>query len=147
MIATVENPRTLFEQMPAVKGRLRDNVVLSNITWFRVGGPADIMFKPDDAEDLSSFLMNVSDDIPVFTLGVGSNLLVRDGGYRGVIIRLGRQFAKMALISGDRLRVGAGALDGNVARFAAEAELTGAEFLSGCSRTRVRKAKARGAPH
>jgi UDP-N-acetylmuramate dehydrogenase len=116
--------------LPLVRGRVRENVDLSKITWFQVGGPADAVFKPEDDEDLSAFLKNLPADIPVFVLGVGSNILVRDGGFRGVVIRLGRHFAKMS-VDGTKIKVGAGALDGNVARFAADAGLEGAEFLSG----------------
>lgn len=120
----------LMERMPAVRGRLRANSDLSKITWFQVGGPADVLFKPEDEADLAEFLKNLPRDIPVHVIGVGSNLLVRDGGVRGVVIRLGRHFAKMNN-EGDRLIVGAGAFDGHVARFAADAGLEGAEFLSG----------------
>lgn len=116
--------------LPLVRGRVRENVDLAKITWFQVGGPADVVFKPEDDEDLSVFLKNLPADIPVFVLGVGSNILVRDGGFRGVVIRLGRHFAKMS-VDGTKIKVGAGALDGNVARFAADAGLEGAEFLSG----------------
>ncbi|MCR9215350.1 MAG: UDP-N-acetylmuramate dehydrogenase [Proteobacteria bacterium] len=120
----------LMDSLPKVRGRLRENVRLDKVTWFQVGGPADVVFKPEDEEDLASFLREADPDLPIVTLGVGSNLLVRDGGVRGVVIRLGRHFAKMS-VEGDKLIVGAGALDGNAARFAADAGLEGAEFLSG----------------
>ena len=122
---------SIIDQLPEVRGRVRENTPLSKVTWFQVGGPADVMFKPDDQEDLATFLKGVPADIPILALGVGSNLLVRDGGFRGIVIRLGRAFTKMELMTENRLRVGAGALDGNVARFAAENNLTGVEFLSG----------------
>ncbi|WP_169568444.1 UDP-N-acetylmuramate dehydrogenase [Sneathiella limimaris] len=122
---------TLIERLPKVKGRLREQAAMDKVTWFQVGGPADVLYKPDDAEDLAHFLKNTPVDIPLFTLGVGSNLLVRDSGFRGVVIRLGRKFVEMSVETGNRLRVGAGALDLNVARFAAENGLAGAEFLSG----------------
>ncbi len=128
---TAEKIPVLIDQMPSVEGRLRADADLSKVTWFQVGGTADVLFKPSDEVDLSQFLEKLPDEVPVFTLGVGSNLLVRDGGFRGVIIRLGRDFTKMEVLEGNQLRVGAGALDGNVARFAAEAGLSGAEFLSG----------------
>lgn len=131
MSAAKQKEINLLGQMPAVKGRLRENVALDKVTWFRVGGPADVMFKPENELDLSEFLKKIGNDIPVFTLGVGSNLLVRDGGFRGVVIRLGREFAQIEQVGVDQLRVGAGALDGNAARFAAEKNLAGAEFLSG----------------
>ncbi|MBO0333035.1 UDP-N-acetylmuramate dehydrogenase [Sneathiella sp. CAU 1612] len=120
----------LLDLMPPARGRLRENADLSKVTWFQVGGPADILFKPEDDADLAEFLKNLPGDIPVHVIGVGSNLLVRDAGVRGVVIRLGRHFAKMNN-EGDKLTVGAGALDGHVARFAADAGLEGAEFLSG----------------
>lgn len=128
---TAETLPTLMDRMPAAKGRLRADASLSKVTWFQVGGLADVLFKPDDEQDLASFLKNLETDIPVFYLGVGSNLLVRDSGFRGVVIRLGRAFTGMEVIDDHCLRIGAGALDINVARFAAEAGLTGAEFLSG----------------
>nr|WP_202526375.1 UDP-N-acetylmuramate dehydrogenase [Sneathiella litorea] len=120
----------LIDRMPSVRGRLRENVDLSKVTWFQVGGPVDVLFKPEDEADLEEFLKNLPRDISVYVIGVGSNLLVRDAGMRGVVIRLGRHFAKMNH-DGDKLIVGAGALDGHVARFAADAGLEGAEFLSG----------------
>lgn len=128
---TAEKIAVLIDHMPTVKGRLRADADLSKVTWFQVGGTADVLFKPSDEADLSQFLEKLPDDIAVFTLGVGSNLLVRDGGFRGVIIRLGRDFTKLEILEDNQIRVGAGALDGNVARFAAEAGLSGAEFLSG----------------
>ncbi|WP_025898446.1 UDP-N-acetylmuramate dehydrogenase [Sneathiella glossodoripedis] len=122
---------SICERLPEVRGRIRENARLDKVTWFQVGGPADVLFKPDDEDDLSQFLRETPADIPVFTLGVGSNLLVRDGGYRGVVIRLGRNFTNVELLENHRVRAGAGALDLFVARFAAENCLTGAEFLSG----------------
>ncbi|MBO6827699.1 MAG: UDP-N-acetylmuramate dehydrogenase [Sneathiella sp.] len=121
----------IIDRLPRVRGRVRENTALSKVTWFQVGGPADVMFKPDDQDDLATFLKGTPTDIPVLALGVGSNLLVRDGGFRGVVIRLGRAFTKMEVLDGNCIRVGAGALDGNVAKFAAENNLTGVEFLSG----------------
>lgn len=100
------------------------------MTWFRVGGPAEVLFRPADEEDLAGFLGALSAEVPVTVLGVGSNLLVRDGGIPGVVIRLGRGFAEIAAADGE-VSAGAGALDLNVALTAAEAGLTGIEFLSG----------------
>ncbi len=117
--------------LPEVKGQLQKGAALDKITWFKVGGPADILFKPADEADLILFLKDIPEEIPVFTLGIGSNLLVRDSGFRGAVIRLGKPFAGMELLDGDRLKVGGGALDLYTARFAAEQGLTGAEFLSG----------------
>lgn len=122
---------TLINRLPTVKGRLRENVALDKVTWFQVGGTADVMFKPDDEADLSHFLANTAEDIPLFVLGVGSNLLVRDSGFRGVVLRLGRKFVAMDVFEDHKIRVGAGSLDLNVAQFAAANGLSGAEFLSG----------------
>ncbi len=121
----------LIDRLPNVKGRLRANVALDKVTWFQVGGPADVMFKPEDEADLADFLKNTDADIDLFVLGVGSNLLVRDSGFRGVVLRLGRNFVKMECIENNQLRVGAGALDVYVSHFAADNDLTGVEFLSG----------------
>jgi len=105
-----------------VKGRLTPHYDLSSLTWLRVGGPADWLYLPADAEDLSGFLRNLPEDVPIFPMGVGSNLIVRDGGLRAVVIRLGRAFAGID-IDGARVTAGAGALDAQVARKAAEAGL------------------------
>lgn len=131
MIDQVIGPQPILARLPEVRGRLRENTRLDKVTWFQVGGPADVMFKPNDEDDLAHFLQNTPSDIPVFVLGVGSNLLVRDGGFRGVVIRLGRKFVTMDLLDNHKLRVGAGALDVYVSHFAADKSLTGAEFLSG----------------
>lgn len=120
----------LIDRLPPVRGRLTENAPLDRITWFRVGGPAEVMFRPADPGDLAAFLEKKPEDVPVCVIGVGSNLLVRDGGVRGVVIRLGREFASIA-VEGHRLRAGAAALDLNVALVAAEAGLQGLEFLSG----------------
>jgi len=131
MTATPLPEPALIERLPTVKGRLRSDVALDKVTWFQVGGPADVMYKPEDEADLAFFLKNTSTDISLFVLGVGSNLLVRDSGFRGVVLRLGRNFVKMKCLEGNRLRIGAGALDVYVSHFAADNDLTGAEFLSG----------------
>ncbi|HIJ39291.1 MAG TPA: UDP-N-acetylmuramate dehydrogenase [Rhodospirillaceae bacterium] len=120
----------LLERLPAVRGRLTANAALSRVTWFGVGGPAEVLFKPADIDDLAQFLANKPADVPVTVIGVGSNLLVRDGGVPGVVIRLGREFATLQ-IEGERITAGAGALDGSVAKAAAAAGLGGLEFLSG----------------
>ncbi|MCV6592488.1 MAG: UDP-N-acetylmuramate dehydrogenase [Silicimonas sp.] len=103
-----------------IRGRLTPGFDLSRLTWLRAGGPADYLFMPEDAEDLSGFLAALPEDVPVFPIGVGSNLIVRDGGIRGVVIRLGRAFAGIE-IDGDLVRAGAAALDAQVAKKAAEA--------------------------
>ncbi|GLP84463.1 UDP-N-acetylmuramate dehydrogenase [Tritonibacter mobilis] len=106
--------------LPAVRGRLTPNRDLSDLTWLRVGGPADYLFQPADLEDLQSFLRDLPADVDVFPMGVGSNLIVRDGGLRAVVIRLGRGFNTIE-IEGDTVTAGAAALDAHVARKSAEA--------------------------
>ena len=106
--------------LPSVRGQLTPDRPLSDLTWLRVGGPAEWLFQPADVEDLQAFLAELPADVPVFPMGVGSNLIVRDGGIRGVVIRLGRRFNGIA-IEGNRVIAGAAALDAHVARKAAEA--------------------------
>jgi len=129
-MAARENTPRLIERLPRVRGRLSENAALADITWFRVGGPAEVMFRPEDADDLAAFLAAKPADVPVTVIGVGSNLLVRDGGVPGVVIRLGRGFASIG-VAGDEVRAGAAALDLNVAMVARDAGLAGLEFLSG----------------
>jgi UDP-N-acetylmuramate dehydrogenase len=107
-------------QMPQTRGRLTPDRPLSDLTWLRVGGPADWLFQPADRADLQAFLAALPTEVPVFPMGVGSNLIVRDGGLRAVVIRLGRGFNGIA-VEGRRVTVGAAALDAHVARRAAEA--------------------------
>jgi UDP-N-acetylmuramate dehydrogenase len=106
--------------LPAPRGRLTADRPLADLTWLRVGGPADWLFQPADAEDLAAFLGALDPAVPVFPMGVGSNLIVRDGGIRGVVIRLGRGFNAVT-VEGARVTSGAAALDAAVARAAAEA--------------------------
>jgi len=120
----------LIERLPAVRGRYREQAGLSEVTWFRVGGPAEVMFRPADRADLADFLAAKPADVPVTVIGVGSNLLVRDGGLPGVVLRLGRDFAAIET-DATELLCGAAALDGNVARAAQRAGIAGLEFLSG----------------
>ena len=120
----------LIDRLPPVRGRLSENVPLSGITWFRVGGPAEIMFRPADRQDLAAFMAARPVGMAVTVIGVGSNLLVRDGGIPGVVVRLGRAFTGVE-IRGNEVTAGATALDLNVAIAAREASLTGLEFLSG----------------
>ena len=110
MMASQKTLPNLTERLPPVHGRIRANVALASQTWFRVGGPAEVLFRPADIEDLAAFLAACPMDIPVTTLGVASNLLVRDGGLAGVVIRLGGEFARVR-IDGARVIAGAGALD------------------------------------
>ncbi len=130
MMAAAMRPRGLIERLPPVRGRLTENAPLAGITWFRVGGPAEVMFRPADRDDLIAFLTDKPADVAVTVIGVGSNLLVRDGGVPGVVIRLGRGFADVA-IDGTTVRVGAATLDLNVALSARDAGVAGLEFLSG----------------
>jgi len=105
-----------------VRGKLTANYDLSGLTWLRVGGPAEWLFLPADVDDLASFLKALPGDVPLFAMGVGSNLIVRDGGLDGVVIRLGRAFAGIS-IEGNRVTAGAAALDAHVARKAAQGGL------------------------
>jgi len=109
-------------ELPEVRGRLTPDRDLSGLTWLRVGGPADWLFQPADVADLQAFLLAVDGSMPVFPIGVGSNLIVRDGGIRGVVIRMGRGFNAIS-VEGGRVRAGVAALDAHVARKAADAGL------------------------
>lgn len=120
----------LLARLPSVRGKLIPNEPLANQTWFRVGGVAEVMFRPADENDLAFFLANCPSDIPVTVVGVASNLLVRDGGVPGVVIRLGPNFAQIR-VEGGTLAVGAAALDLNVARTAQASSIAGLEFLCG----------------
>lgn len=120
----------LLSQLPEVRGRISAGSPLSKVTWFRVGGPADAMFKPADMSDLQNFLSATPKDIAVTPIGVGSNLLVRDGGVDGVVLRLGGAFAEVT-VDGTEVEAGAAALDANVAKTAANHGLAGLEFYSG----------------
>jgi UDP-N-acetylmuramate dehydrogenase len=126
------NPSTaaLIAQLPPVRGRLIANAEIGKQTWFGVGGPAEMLFRPADAADLATFLAALPSEIPVSVIGVGSNLLVRDGGIPGVTIRLGRGCGAIAVWR-DEVRAGAAALDRVTAFAAAEAGIAGLEFLSG----------------
>ncbi|MEP3675633.1 UDP-N-acetylmuramate dehydrogenase [Sulfitobacter sp.] len=108
--------------LPVPRGKLTAQRDLSDLTWLRVGGPADYLFQPADLEDLQSFLRDLPADVNVFAMGVGSNLIVRDGGLRAVVIRLGRGFNGIE-VAGDSVIAGAAALDAHVARKAADAGL------------------------
>jgi len=130
MSAAAVQTQTLLDRLPPVRGRMSEHASLAKVTWFGVGGPAEVLFKPADVEDLAAFLKSKPKDVPVTVIGVGSNILVRDGGVPGVVIRLGRAFANITVNNTDVL-CGAGALDGNVARTAQQAGVTGLEFLSG----------------
>ncbi|MGF1658985.1 MAG: UDP-N-acetylmuramate dehydrogenase [Rubrimonas sp.] len=121
----------LLRRAPAARGALTPMRPLADLTWLRVGGPAEVLFQPADAEDLSAFLAALPEDVPVAPLGVGSNLIVRDGGLPGVSIRLGRGFAGIEAVGPTAMRCGAAALDARVALAAAERGIAGFEFLRG----------------
>lgn len=121
---------TLLDQLPPVRGRLTANAGLAGFSWFRVGGPAEVLFEPADTDDLALFMANLPAGVPVTVIGVASNLLVRDGGVAGVVIRLGKAFSDIS-VDGDTVTAGAGAMDVNVARAARDAGLAGLEFLIG----------------
>ncbi len=110
----------MTQKLPTPRGRLTADRSLNDLTWLRVGGPADWFFQPADVEDLQEFLRDLPSEIDVFPMGVGSNLIVRDGGLRAVVIRLGRGFNGIE-VDGTRVRVGAAVLDAHVAKKAAEA--------------------------
>ena len=120
----------LIDRLSKPRGRLVADAPLGPQTWFRTGGPAEVLFRPADVEDLSSFLASLPIDVAVMVLGVGSNLLVRDGGVKGVVIRLMRGFTGIS-VEDHEVVSGAGALDLNVALTAREHSLAGLEFLSG----------------
>jgi UDP-N-acetylmuramate dehydrogenase len=119
------------DKLPAVRGKLLRDEPLGPFTWFRVGGPADLIFLPEDEDDLATFLKGLPTSVPVTPLGVGSNTLVRDGGVDGVVIRLGRGFAKVEPKDGHRIFSGAAVPDAILAREAAKAGIAGLEFYRG----------------
>ncbi len=121
----------LKTRLPEVRGRLEANYPLADLTWFRVGGPAEVLFTPADEADLASFMAARPEDVPYYVIGVGSNLLVRDGGIPGVVIRLGRGFADVKIVGTMRVKAGTSALDVRVARFAAENGIDALTFLRG----------------
>jgi len=120
----------LKSRMPNLRGRLLANQPLAELTWFRVGGPAQVLFMPEDESDLACFLQNLAAGIPVIVIGLGSNLIVRDGGVPGVVIRLGRGFNEVS-VDGVRVRAGSAVPDVKVARSAQEAGIAGLAFLRG----------------
>ena len=121
----------LIAAMPQLHGRLLESQSLAELTWFRVGGPAQALFMPEDEADLAYFLAHLPHEIPVTVIGLGSNLIVRDGGVPGVVIRLGRGFNAVTVEPGERVRAGAAVPDVRVARAAQEAGISGLAFLRG----------------
>jgi UDP-N-acetylmuramate dehydrogenase len=121
----------LASQLPELRGKLMPQVTLAELTWFRVGGPAEVLYSPADESDLAYFMANTPATIPVTIIGLGSNLLVRDGGIAGVVIRLGRGFGDIKIEPGARVRAGAAVPDVKVARAAADAGISGLSFYRG----------------
>jgi UDP-N-acetylmuramate dehydrogenase len=118
------------EAMPPLKGRIEANAALGPLTWFRVGGPAEYLVKPASAADLAQFLRALPGEVPVTAVGAASNLIIRDGGIAGVVIRLARGFSTVT-VEADGIVCGAAALDATVAEHAAAGGLGGLEFLCG----------------
>lgn len=116
--------------LPHIKGTIRENADLSKTNWFQVGGPAKYLYKPTDINDLSYFLENKPKDLKIFPLGVGSNIIIRDGGIDGTVIKLGRNFTNID-IDNTTVMVGAGALDYNISNYLAKESLSGLEFYVG----------------
>jgi UDP-N-acetylmuramate dehydrogenase len=119
------------DTLPQVAGRLIRDEPLAPFTWLRVGGAVDVIFMPADEEDLANFLQSLDRGVPVMSIGVGSNLLVRDGGVEGVVVRLGKPFAAIARQSGTRMSAGAAALDSALAKASAAEGIAGLEFYAG----------------
>ncbi|MBQ0816801.1 MAG: UDP-N-acetylmuramate dehydrogenase [Methyloceanibacter sp.] len=122
---------TLTASLPDLRGRLTAEAPLSNYTWFRVGGPAEVLYVPADEADLVYFMKGLPDGTPITMVGLGSNLLVRDGGIEGVVIRLGRGFGEIKIEEGSRLRTGTAVPDTKLARAAADAGIAGLSFYRG----------------
>ncbi|MEM1191999.1 MAG: UDP-N-acetylmuramate dehydrogenase [Pseudomonadota bacterium] len=129
-MSTTAIARLTIADLPPVRGRMIENADLSALTWLRVGGPADVLFMPADEADLGDFLTRLDGDVPVYPMGVGSNLLVRDGGIRGVVVRLAKGFADIHT-DGVTVHAGAAALDAHLAKKAGAAGIGGLEFYCG----------------
>lgn len=129
-MAVRHTPARLVDRLPSVRGAYVEDAPLAGVTWFRAGGTAEVLFRPADAEDLGAFIAGKPGDVPVTLLGAGSNVLVRDGGVPGVVIRLGRPFAQI-VVDGMTVAAGGMALDYNVAKACRDAAIAGFEFLSG----------------
>jgi UDP-N-acetylmuramate dehydrogenase len=121
----------LRSRMPALRGRLIANQSLAEFTWFRVGGAAQALFMPENEADLAYFLGALPSEVPVTVIGLGSNLIVRDGGVPGIVIRLGRGFGEVTIESGNRIRAGAAVPDVKVSRLSQEAAIAGLAFFRG----------------
>lgn len=122
---------SFLNNLPEVNGEYRRDFILAPLTWFKVGGPADLLFKPYDLEDLAKFLKQIPQDIEIITLGAGSNILIRDGGIEGVVIKLTKAFTNIEIISDAQIKIGAACLNYNVAQFCYQNSIKGFEFLLG----------------
>ncbi|MBT5185988.1 MAG: UDP-N-acetylmuramate dehydrogenase [Kordiimonadaceae bacterium] len=125
-----KHQNNIHDFIPAARGKIEFDAPLAKLTWFRTGGSADVLFTPEDTQDLCEFLSKLPHDMPVMPLGVGSNLLIRDGGVEGVVIRFGKKFSDIT-IDGNLITISAGTPDISVARAALGAGLKGLEFLRG----------------
>ncbi|MBI3418855.1 MAG: UDP-N-acetylmuramate dehydrogenase [Proteobacteria bacterium] len=123
-------PAPLLPRLPAVRGEIKADVPLKDTTWFKVGGAAEVLFQPADADDLAQFFRRLPAEIPATILGLGSNVIVRDGGIEGVVVRLGPLFRSIK-VEEEIITVGAATVDSQVARQAMTNGLAGLEFLSG----------------
>ncbi len=121
----------IIQAAPQLRGRLMSGALLADVTWFRVGGPAEVLFTPADEDDLAYFLRSVPVEVPVIVIGLGSNLLVRDGGVSGVVVRLGRGFTSHVIEPDSKIRVGTALPDVRVARAAADAGIARLSFYRG----------------
>jgi UDP-N-acetylmuramate dehydrogenase len=121
----------LKSRAPELRGRLMANVSLAESAWFRVGGPAQALFMPESEQDLCYFLAQLSPDVPLMVLGAASNVIIRDGGIPGVVVRLGGKFGQVKIEAGHRVRAGTSLLDARVSRAARDAGVGSLEFLSG----------------
>ena len=117
--------------MPSVRGKLTPSAPLAPLVWFKSGGEAEWLFEPRDVEDLTCFLRELDPEVPVMALGLGSNLIVRDGGVPGVVVRLGKAFSRIELVDDVTLRCGGGASGILVSSTARDAGIAGVEFLRG----------------
>jgi UDP-N-acetylmuramate dehydrogenase len=130
-VSGVDLEYRLVASLPELRGKLKSDAPLKDYTWFRVGGPAQVLYSPADEADLAYFLRGAPSGIPITVIGLGSNLLVRDGGIEGVVIRLGKGFGEITVEEGSRLRAGAAVPDVKVARAAADAGISGLSFYRG----------------
>jgi len=129
-MTAISRTNPLLDRQPSVRGKYEADGAIARYTWFRVGGPAEVLFRPADVTDLANFLAGKPDDVPVTILGAGSNLLIRDGGVQGVVIRLGRPFSKIR-IDGVSVQAEAMAFDYKVATATRDAGIAGFEFMAG----------------